>query len=320
MQQGPEHVTGHGGGLLRRILSRNLSQGSIKQSGPNLRHSPRAKMSPLAPHMKSIKPVVRDSPRKASAPAILSPSQQEEILSITSSTKPQRTTIATVEFSEQKKSSPRRSTYISGHSEAHGANPDLHDLKHRRNIDHDISGRQNRINKRTSLSSLAETGFVAPPTPGTMKYHNVIPARASLFLRQKSKHHSRDDIGTSPFSPDIPRASLHPRRTSIINRKRSLLSKKSLESNTIELKTFSYSDADHSTDNVKQLVTDIDGLMSQLTSIKRRLSVRGGGVSPNRSPLQQSEYETPGKDTIFSTVSEEGLLIFLSFVCSHICR
>jgi hypothetical protein len=388
IKSGPEGISGHGGGLLRRVLSRTLSQGSIKGSGPtHLRHSPRAKISPLPQARGVLKNRLNyDSPRKASAPAILSPSQQE-ILSSKSSTpsKPHRVTMAVLEeFDEQKRSSPRHSFFggathpqeppSTRHHRATHRQPSTeqhHELndegeQHRarratpRYADQEV-GRQARISKRTSLSSLAEMGFVAPTPEKPMRYHNVIPARASLFMRQRSKHLSRDDIGGAGgalTSPSYDRGAggggmesqqhwkSHRGSSSAAHqRRRSLLSKRSQGSGIVEeLKTFSYSDGDTLSgtggagvgaaagrgggrgeeENAQQLVTEIDGLMSQLTSIKRRLSQSSAepafpppDFSPPTHPLTPA---APGarsswRDRAFSAVSEEGLTSPVSSCC-----
>jgi hypothetical protein len=417
---GPEGISGHGGGLLRRVLSRNLSQGSIKGGGSapvaHLKHSPRAaKLSPLPPGVIPLRGVLKtrfnyDSPRKASAPAVLSPSQQEVLTSKSSTpTRPQRATMTMVEeFDDEKRSSPRQSfigftthpqeplastRHRRGTGELHHQSPSAlaspttdrtewspgeekqwqqqqEHGQHRsrratpRYADQEVERRKTRVSRRTSLSSLAEMGIVAPTPDKPMRYHNVIPARASLFMRQRSKHLSRDDIGTeaaagggAPLSPEHPHRKSHRSSVSTHQRRRSLLSKRSQGgSGIVELKTFSedtvsgtggegegkggrggrwtetgtervIEEGEKEDENVKQLVTEIDGLMSQLTSIKRRLSHTSQGVAPgSASPsstttgasavitARASAQNSWRDQRAFSAVSEEGSSpLFLPF-------
>lgn len=352
IKSGPEGITGHGGGLLRRVLSRNLSQGSIKGTGPtHIKHSPRVKLSPIPPQMKGVlkNRFNYDSPRKASAPAVLSPSQQEFLSSKSSSpSKPHRATMAVLEeFDEQERLG--LGSAFSGSTnppkDYRESNDEADQQRGRRTTprySEQEFGRQPRITKRTSLSSLAEMGFVAPTPEKPMRYHNVVPARASLFIRQKSKHLSRDDIGGAVSglgaSPD--RGMVESRRKShrgststARQRRRSLLSKMSHGSGIVELKTFSYSDADTvggtggpgkgiagavregGEEDMKQLVTEIDGLMSQLTNIKRRLSQSSAEpvLSPEFTSTTPSlvpaapEARSSWCNRAFSAVSEEGL-------------
>jgi hypothetical protein len=180
------------------------------------------------------------------------------------------------------------------------------------------SHRPSRISKRTSLSSLAETGFVAPPTPVTMRYHNAIPARASLFMRSRSRHHSREEI---PPSPSMEGSPYEQKRSSIRRSRHGSLasSRRGTVYGMLKISQDSSDAGEHGmngTPGTQQLVTDIDGLMDQLSSVKRRLSQRILSVSPsdqlNEDP--QQNMGSPYRRT-FSALSEEGLLTsLLSFL------
>ena len=178
-----------------------------------------------------------------------------------------------------------------------------------------------RITKRNSLSSLAEAGLVAPPTPLQMQFHNVIPSRATLYFRQRSRHHSKEDINPSPSSPDrieapqvLFRKSLRTPRTSRrASGLRALYSMKSNEMfNSAEFDNLNnYESGNQQQSTMNQLVQDIDGLMTQLTTIKRRLSHTEQLYNDNK--YQASSVSSgPKLERSFSPLIEEKGFFFFS--------
>lgn len=277
-------------------------------------------ISPLPPAFKPKIPIKHESPRKKSAPAILSPSQQSEIMSATTNS-----------------SRHQRSTYAGGELQDFGVNYDSSDnvipnKYYSTDVDDlnkGISGQRPRITKRNSLSSLVEAGLVAPPTPLQMKFHNVIPSRATLYFRQRSRHHSREDINTTPSSPDkldhlqmLNRKSIRTPRTS--RRKtgyRDLYSIKSSDpfqssdpSDQSDININNNRNVENPQQTMIQLVQDIDGLMSQLTTIKRRLSLTD--QSNNESKFQSNNTPSgPQIERQFSPLIEEkGLFLIKAYV------
>jgi hypothetical protein len=283
-----------------------------------MKQSPRAKGSPPPPQFRPARARYHfDSPRKASAPAVLSPSQQDDLLSLQShsSSKQQRSTLAGLEGSEYSSPSKpygghgsRRSTERQSsieHSKMYPRNANTSEEK--------TAHRPSRITKRTSLSALVETGFIAPPTPVTMRYHNAIPARASLFLRSRSRHYSRDEIALSPSSESPPSEQKRPSVHHRVRRGSLTSARRGTGVGGYGMFKISQDSADaESGMPVTRLVTDIDGLMDQLSSVKHRLSQQLSSSSllgekqPNQGDQQQQPTVSPYRRA-FSDLSEEGL-------------
>mmetsp|Transcript_9126 Transcript_9126/g.13739 ORF Transcript_9126/g.13739 Transcript_9126/m.13739 type:complete len:972 (+) Transcript_9126:335-3250(+) len=226
-----------GGGLLRRVLSRKLSNASVPSSGPA--HTP-------------LRPV--GSPRKMSAPTL-------------SNTPPVPR--------------PRRVSYQPGTkgqlaAPAHG-------------------------NRKNSLCKLQEQGFVHAPSPTPVIYHKIVPSNnhAAYILRQRSVEPLEGD--------DMPRPSRRseklintPGRRRYRNTRSHVFSSDESATPPIPVGLFSPEDDDGSA-----LVQEIDGLMSQLGNIKRRLSL----VDDHMQHIPDSNLSA-SPDTIvqrrFSAVNEEG--------------